>query len=102
MYFEISRNSFRPVPNVDSCFLSLIFRDESRVIVKNEEVFFKLIRTAFNQRRKTLRNSLDGLLTKEELECFFKRFEIGKNVRPEQLSLEQFADLNNYLDSVRG
>jgi 16S rRNA (adenine1518-N6/adenine1519-N6)-dimethyltransferase len=98
--FEISRNCFRPVPNVDSCFLSLFFRESPVVMVADEAVFFKLIRTAFNQRRKTLRNSLDGLLIKEKLMDFFEATGIDKNVRPEELSLAQFADLNNFLGPV--
>jgi 16S rRNA (adenine1518-N6/adenine1519-N6)-dimethyltransferase len=95
--FEISRSCFRPAPNVDSCFLSLFFREHPAVRVADEAAFFKLIRTAFNQRRKTLRNSLDGLLNKDQLVDFFQATGIDKNVRPEELSLVQFADLSNYL-----
>ena len=95
--FEIKRNSFKPAPNVDSCFLSLEFRSRPLVSVRDEESLFKLIRTAFNQRRKTLRNSLDGLVPLEELESFLQKAGIDKNVRPEDLSLEQFANLSNYL-----
>jgi len=96
--FEIKKNSFKPVPNVDSCFLSLEFRDKPAVLVRDEGIFFKLIRTAFNQRRKTLRNSLDGLVAQDRLKNFLQGSGIDKNVRPEDLSLEQFANLSNYLD----
>jgi 16S rRNA (adenine1518-N6/adenine1519-N6)-dimethyltransferase len=96
--FEIKRNSFKPSPNVDSCFLSLKFREKPPVSVREESVFFKLIRTAFNQRRKTLRNSLSGITASDKLDVFFQASGIDKNVRPEDLSLEQFADLNNYLN----
>jgi len=96
--FEIKRNSFKPAPNVDSCFLSLEFREKPSVLVKDEEMLFKLIRTAFNQRRKTLRNSLDGLVDQNRLNNFLKKDNIDKNVRPENLTLEQFADLNNCLN----
>ena len=91
--FEIKRSCFRPAPKVDSCFLSLKFRDKPGVEVKDEELFFKLIRAAFNQRRKTLRNSLSGFITQKELEEFLNSARIDKNVRPEDLSLEQFAGL---------
>jgi 16S rRNA (adenine1518-N6/adenine1519-N6)-dimethyltransferase len=97
--FEIKKNSFKPAPNVDSCFLLLEFRDHPLVIVQDEEMFFKLIRTAFNQRRKTLRNSLDGFLPQDKLEQFFDTTGINKNVRPEDLSLEQFARLSNFINS---
>ena len=97
--FEIKKNSFKPAPNVDSCFLSLEFREKPAVLVRDEGLFFKLIRTAFNQRRKTLRNSLDGLVSQDRLENFLQGAGIDKNVRPEDLSLEQFASLSNYLDT---
>jgi 16S rRNA (adenine1518-N6/adenine1519-N6)-dimethyltransferase len=95
--FEIKRNSFKPAPNVDSCFLYLKFRDKPPVSVRDEEMFFKLIRTAFNQRRKTLRNSLENLADQEKLGEFLLQAGINKNIRPEDLSLEEFAKLNNYL-----
>ena len=98
MLFEVRRNCFRPAPNVDSGFLSLEFRQAPLVLVQDEENFFKLIRTAFNQRRKTLRNSLDGLVAQDRLKDFLQRAGIDKNVRPEDLSLEQFASLSNYLN----
>jgi len=95
--FEIKRNSFKPAPNVDSCFLSLEFREKPLVLVQDEGMFFKLIRTAFNQRRKTLRNSLDGLVAQDRLKNFLQGAGIDNNVRPEALSLKQFANLSNYL-----
>jgi len=96
--FEIKRNSFKPVPNVDSCFLSLKMRERPPVLVQDERMFFKLIRTAFNQRRKTLRNSLDGFLPQDKLERFFDTTGIDKNVRPEGLSLKQFASLSDFMN----
>jgi 16S rRNA (adenine1518-N6/adenine1519-N6)-dimethyltransferase len=95
--FEIKRNSFNPAPNVDSCFLRLSFRDKPPVAVEDEARFFKLIRTAFNQRRKTLRNSLEGLVSSDKLEEFLLKSGIDKNIRPEDLSLQQFAGLSDYL-----
>ena len=96
--FEIKRNSFKPAPNVDSCFLSLEFREKPLVSVRDEGMLFKLIRTAFNQRRKTLRNSLDGLVPSDKLNNFLQESGIDKNIRPEDLSLQQFARLSNSLD----
>ncbi|PIQ85314.1 MAG: ribosomal RNA small subunit methyltransferase A [Candidatus Omnitrophica bacterium CG11_big_fil_rev_8_21_14_0_20_43_6] len=97
--FDIKKNSFKPAPNVDSCFLSLIFRDKPVVLVSDEAGLFKLIRTAFNQRRKTLRNSLEGLVAQDRLKHFLQQAGINQNVRPEDLSLEEFAGLSNYLSS---
>lgn len=91
--FEINQRCFKPVPKVDSSFLSLKFRERPPVQVGEEAAFFKLIRTAFNQRRKTLRNSLAGLLDSQELARLLDNAGINRNVRPEDLSLEQFAKL---------
>jgi 16S rRNA (adenine1518-N6/adenine1519-N6)-dimethyltransferase len=93
LIFDIKRNSFRPAPKVDSCFLALRKRAKPPVLVKDEEAFFELIRKAFNQRRKTLRNSLAGFLPPEKLDTFFSQTGIDKNVRPEDLSLQEFAIL---------
>ena len=98
--FEIKKNSFKPAPNVDSCFLSLDFREQPPVKVRDEGRFFKLIRTAFNQRRKTLRNSLDGLVVQDKLKNFLQGAGIDKNIRPEDLSLEQFGSLSNFLEKI--
>lgn len=92
--FEINKRCFNPVPKVDSSFLSLEFREKPLVRVEDEAAFFKLIRAAFNQRRKTLRNSLKGLLKAQELEKVLDSAGINRNVRPEDLSLEQFAKLD--------
>jgi len=96
--FEIKKGSFRPIPKVDSCFLSIKFRDNPAVYVKDEERFFKLIRTAFNQRRKTLRNSLRDFIAKDKLEMVLNSLNIDINARPEELCLEQFAQLSSSLD----
>jgi len=98
--FEIKKGSFRPAPKVDSCFLSLKFRDHPVVKVNDEERLFGLIRTAFNQRRKTLKNSLLTFISKDRLEEILCSLNIDINTRPEDLSLEQFAQRSNSLDSA--
>ncbi|MFA5350097.1 MAG: 16S rRNA (adenine(1518)-N(6)/adenine(1519)-N(6))-dimethyltransferase RsmA [Candidatus Omnitrophota bacterium] len=99
--FEIKKGSFSPRPKVDSCLLSLKFRQEAPVKVKDEGLFFKLIRSAFNQRRKTLRNSLADFITLGSLESFLDREELDRNVRPEDLTLDKFARLSNSIDSAK-
>jgi len=91
--FDIKSSCFRPQPKVDSSFLFLEFREKPEIEIKDELSFFKLIRTAFNQRRKTLRNTLSGFLTKPELEGVLAELGIGINARGEELSLSQFAQL---------
>lgn len=93
--FFITRTCFRPIPKVDSCFLQLEIREEPPVKIKNKEMLFKIIRAAFNQRRKTLRNSLKGLIAEKDLERFFTTYRIDPHIRPERLGLQDFANLVN-------
>jgi 16S rRNA (adenine1518-N6/adenine1519-N6)-dimethyltransferase len=93
--FLIKKNSFFPAPKVDSSFMKLKIRQSPAVRVKHEKILFKIIRGAFNKRRKTLRNSLQGIVSPKKLTLFFDKFGIDINIRPEQLSLEDFANLAN-------
>ncbi|MGB4520841.1 MAG: rRNA adenine N-6-methyltransferase family protein, partial [Candidatus Omnitrophota bacterium] len=93
--FPIKRNSFYPVPGVDSVFLKISLREKAPVKVKDKELFFRIIRAAFNKRRKTLKNSLKEVLPQQNLENFFSKFKISPNVRPERLSLDYFAKLSS-------
>jgi len=93
--FNISRNCFKPAPKVDSSFLELKIREKPAIQVRDEALFFKLIRSSFSQRRKTLRKSLAGLVAVNTLESFFVQSALDKNIRPENLSLENFALLAN-------
>jgi len=92
--FFITRTCFKPAPKVDSCFLQLEMRQEPPVKIENEELLFKIIRATFNKRRKTLRNSLKGIISLEGLEEFFVKYDIDSNIRPESLTLEDFAKLS--------
>jgi len=94
---QISRGCFYPVPKVDSSLLYLSFRDKPSVNVSSEELLFWIIRSAFNQRRKTLKNSLKGKASWEKIESFLVSHKKALNARPEELSLEDFADLANSL-----
>ncbi|MFA5275518.1 MAG: 16S rRNA (adenine(1518)-N(6)/adenine(1519)-N(6))-dimethyltransferase RsmA [Candidatus Omnitrophota bacterium] len=93
--FNISRSCFRPEPEVASAFLHLSLRETAPVQVDDENALFKIIRAAFNKRRKTLRNSLEGVVGEGVLNEFFVSKNLDKNTRPERLSLEDFADILN-------
>jgi len=92
---NIKKTCFSPVPKVDSCLVRLSVRPRQAVILKDEKLFFQIIRAAFNKRRKTLRNSLRDIILPESLEIFFKKYNITPNIRPEDLSLQDFAHLVN-------
>ena len=84
--FDVSEQSFQPPPKVKSGVIRLLPNKETPDM-RNEKDFFILVKTAFNQRRKTLRNAVRNLFETETLEddIFDKR--------AEQLSVKQFAAL---------
>jgi 16S rRNA (adenine1518-N6/adenine1519-N6)-dimethyltransferase len=92
---DISRHVFMPEPNVDSIIVEFS-KKENLLAVKNEEVFFKLIRDSFTQKRKTLRNNLKGY-DLEKIEEVLNRHKLDLSVRAEQLSTEIFIEIANNL-----
>lgn len=93
LLFKIKKNSFWPAPQVDSYFVRLNFLRQSKLTQKKEKILFKIIRSAFNQRRKKISNSLKKVISAEKLRHFFAEKCISPNVRPEDLSLKDFLDL---------
>jgi 16S rRNA (adenine1518-N6/adenine1519-N6)-dimethyltransferase len=91
--FTIKKECFRPQPKVDSCLLRLDIKEESRLEEKEERRLFRVVRTAFNQRRKTLRNSLKTIIPAPRLTRFFLNTNLSPNIRPENLTLENFIEL---------
>jgi 16S rRNA (adenine1518-N6/adenine1519-N6)-dimethyltransferase len=91
--FRVSRNSFYPVPNVDSAVVRLRMRQS--VPDHNEELFRSVVRGTFGKRRKTLHNGLRFMgFTGEQLEGI----EFNLKQRPEELSVEDFIELTKKLD----
>lgn len=95
--FPIKNTSFWPPPKVDSCFLKLKILSQPKVKVSDEQLFFKFIRAAFNQRRKSLKNSLGLLLPQPLLKDCLKSARLKPSLRAEDLSLADFANLTNCL-----
>lgn len=97
---NVENYKFIPAPEVDSQVIKLILRDEPVVNPINEELFFKLIRTSFMQRRKTLINSLlnGGIIkSKQQAVDIFNKVGIELNTRGEKLTIEQFCEISNLL-----
>lgn len=94
--FQVSRGSFLPAPDVDSTVIRLDVRDHPPVEVGSEEQFFRVVRAAFSQRRKTLPNTLSaGLgIPKAQAIEMLEKAGIPTNLRAEQLTLDQFACLS--------
>lgn len=97
--FEVGRESFYPSPNVDSAVITLTRRQQPPVQVTDEGYFFRVVKGAFLQRRKTLANSLNAALgvPKAELTALFQSLGLSATVRAEQLTMSQMAALANAL-----
>lgn len=92
---DVSRNCFIPAPNVDSIVVMMNKRRE-KYDVKNEELFFKLVRDSFKYKRKNLRNNLkDYNLNK--IEEVLKKYNLDLSVRAEKLNVNQFIEISNNL-----
>jgi 16S rRNA (adenine1518-N6/adenine1519-N6)-dimethyltransferase len=92
--FTVSENVFNPPPKVKSAVIRLSRKNDFQLDC-DESLFVQVVKTSFNQRRKTIRNSIKSLLPKEAIvtdEIFSKR--------PEQLNLEQFIYLTNLITDL--
>ena len=92
--FTVSEHVFSPPPKVKSGVIRLI-RNDIRNLDCDEILFFKVVKASFNQRRKTLRNSVRAAfeLSRDDYNEF--------GLRPEQLSVDQFVKLTNWIDANR-
>jgi len=90
--FIIPKEAFRPVPKVDSAVIRMQILEKPPVDVGDEKLFFKLVRTAFSQRRKMLANSLKNV--RSDIRQRLTEAGIDPQRRPETLSMEEFARLS--------
>ena len=90
--FTVPPHVFNPPPKVQSGVITCN-RNETQVLNCDENLFFKVVKTGFNQRRKTLRNSLKPLLEGRTFEHELL------NERPEHLNVNQFIELTNLIDA---
>ncbi|WP_144213278.1 16S rRNA (adenine(1518)-N(6)/adenine(1519)-N(6))-dimethyltransferase RsmA [Shewanella donghaensis] len=88
---EVPPESFTPAPKVDSAVVRLLPFDVKPFPCKDVTVLRHLCTTAFNMRRKTLRNNLKHMITDEE----FSALKVDSTLRPEQISVEQYVALAN-------
>ena len=98
---NVPPNCFMPRPKVGSAVIRLTCHEQPPVEVKDERLMFDIIRASFNQRRKTLANGLNNSdklsFSKEEITEAIESLGKGSSVRGEALTLEEFAELSNYL-----
>lgn len=96
--------SFIPSPEVDSEVIKLNIRKVPPIELKDEKLFFNIIKASFMQRRKTLSNGLvNGGIVENKTKAIeiLKKLGLGENVRGEELTLEQFANLSNEIYLTR-
>ena len=91
--FDVPPGAFRPPPKVDSSGVRLVPRDPKSVGIHDPALFERVVRDAFGQRRKTLRNALQAICTSEQIVAAGVRPEL----RAEQLEVAQFISLSNAL-----
>jgi len=97
---DVPKESFIPSPKVESQVIKLEVRQNPKIEVEDGKLLFNIIQKSFMQRRKTLSNALINnriLDSKEEVEKMFKTLEIPSNVRGENLTLEEFGKIANYV-----
>lgn len=101
--FMVKAGSFMPKPNVDSAVIRLNILNNSKGKVLDEKTFFKVVKTAFSQRRKTLVNSLGaGLcISKQKLNDVFNRLDISASSRAENLTMQQLEALANEIYKLK-
>jgi len=92
---DVPPESFRPAPKVNSAIVRMIPLPASEIPVRNERLFAEIVRMAFGQRRKTLRNTLRSYLNEED----FASLGIDAQLRAENLSVAEFAKVANYFQA---
>ena len=100
---NVPPNCFMPRPKVGSAVIRLTCHEQPPVKVKDEALMFRLIRASFNQRRKTLVNGLNNSsevhVPKDVIAKAIEEMELSPSIRGEALTLEQFAQLSNLIES---
>lgn len=101
---EVPPESFIPEPEVTSEVIKLKLRKDSPIEVRDIKKMFSIIKVAFMQRRKTLINALTNgniIKNKQEATEIFNNLKINQNARAEELTLQQFAELSNYITNKK-
>ena len=101
--FDVSRGSFMPSPKVDSCVIELDLTKKGNYQVTDEKVFFKMVKSAFAQRRKTILNSVaSGMgIEKEKLALAIENAGLSATARAEALTMDELVTLSNKICEVK-
>lgn len=102
MLFNVSRGSFMPAPNVDSCVIRIDV-NKNYLLEKNaEDFFFKIVKCGFAQRRKTIAKSISSQMniSKPEIQNILKSMSLSETARTEQLNMNQLIQLSENLRNI--
>lgn len=97
---EVSKNSFYPAPEVTSTVIKLTRKEKPNYQIDNEELFLKVNRLMFKQRRKTIVNNLKDIYNKESILDILNKLNISETARSESLSVEQIINFSNELNKI--
>ncbi len=105
LLFKVSSDCFIPSPKVESAVIRLNIREKPAVSPESEELFFRVVKAAFAQRRKQLANSLfsafQTFITKDQLYEIFEKLNLKATVRGEELSIEDFSNLSDEIYKIK-
>ena len=101
--FDVSRGSFMPSPKVDSCVIELDLTKKGDYKVTDEALFFKMVKSAFAQRRKTILNSLSsGMgIEKDKITLAVENAGLSLTARAEALTMDELVTLSNKISEVK-
>ena len=102
LLFNVSRGSFMPAPNVDSAVIQIRPDNKYRNKIDDRELYFRVIKGAFAQRRKTLANSLNASIGVEKKVIYdiLKEMGLKETIRCEQLNMDQWTEFVNTLKNI--
>ncbi|WP_339020882.1 16S rRNA (adenine(1518)-N(6)/adenine(1519)-N(6))-dimethyltransferase RsmA [Spiroplasma endosymbiont of Atherix ibis] len=94
--FTVNKNMFKPVPKVDSAIITFNFNDINLIKVKDDIKFIAFVRKIFNNKRKTILNNLSNITNNKQISLnVLAKLNIKENLRPENITLNQFIEIYN-------
>ena len=97
---DVSKNSFYPVPDVDSTVIMLERKEKPDFEILDEDLFLKVNRLLFRQRRKTIVNNLKDIYNKDDILIILNNLGINVLARSESLTIKQIIDISNELSKI--
>ena len=97
---DVSKNSFYPVPDVDSTVIMLERKEKPDFEILDEDLFLMVNRLLFRQRRKTIVNNLKDTYNKDDILIILNNLGINVLARSESLTIKQIIDISNELSKI--